>query len=346
MFRNVLTLATRTAVRSSAVLGAKRATTLVVSRSASTQSRAAEKRVNLFLLGGTTVALTGLALANVPMTNAAAPATDYKLVRERIAKIIEDEPSHGPLFVRLAWHSSGTFDKVSKTGGSNGGTMRFKPESEDGANKGLHIARNLLEPIKKEFPELSYGDLWTLAGVVAIEEMRGPVVKWRPGRKDVDTAEKVPPNGRLPDADKGSSEKTASHVRDVFYRMGFNDREIVALLGAHALGRCHPDRSGYSGPWTRSEITFSNEYFRELVENKWTEKKWSGPKQYEDPTGQLMMLPADLVLIQDPQFKKFVEMYAKDENLFFKDFAKAFQKLEELGVDFPSSGWFSWLWGK
>ena len=42
----------------------------------------------------------------------------------------------------------------------------------------------------------------------------------------------------------------AVHVRDVFYRMGFNDREIVALIGAHTLGFCHTDRSGYLGPWT------------------------------------------------------------------------------------------------
>lgn len=40
------------------------------------------------------------------------------------------------------------------------------------------------------------------------------------------------------------------HVRDVFYRMGFNDREIVALVGAHTLGRCHTTASGYSGPWS------------------------------------------------------------------------------------------------
>ena len=53
-----------------------------------------------------------------------------------------------------------------------------------------------------------------------------------------------------------------------------------------------------------------------------------------------MMLPSDLVLVQDPKFKKYVEMYAKDEDLFFADFAKAFAKLLELGVTFPSKSWF------
>ena len=72
--------------------------------------------------------------------------------------------------------------------------------------------------------------------------MGGPKIPWRPGRKDVSEASAVPENGRLPDAAQG-----ASHVRDIFYRMGFTDREIVALAGAHAVGRCHVDRSGYSG---------------------------------------------------------------------------------------------------
>lgn len=50
--------------------------------------------------------------------------------------------------------------------------------------------------------------------------------------------EAVPPGGRLPAADKGNPMATAKGLRDVFYRMGFNDRDIVALSGAHALGRC------------------------------------------------------------------------------------------------------------
>lgn len=69
-------------------------------------------------------------------------------VRKEIAKIIPqkdwDDGSLGPLFVRLAWHASGTYDKKSKTGGSNGATMRFKPESTDGANAGLEHARTFL----------------------------------------------------------------------------------------------------------------------------------------------------------------------------------------------------------
>lgn len=72
--------------------------------------------------------------------------------------------------------------------------------------------------------------------------MNGPVIPWKGGRSDVDTKvalaqpqkvnffliKVIPPNGRLPDAAQGSS-----HIRDIFYRMGFNDQEIVALSGAH-----------------------------------------------------------------------------------------------------------------
>jgi len=70
-----------------------------------------------------------------------------------------------------------------------------------------------------------------------------------------------------------------------------------------------------------------------LVEEKWVEKKWAGPRQFEDEkTKELMMLPADLAMIKDPEFKKWVDIYAKDEKKFFDDFSKAFTKLEELGV--------------
>jgi cytochrome c peroxidase len=118
--------------------------------------------------------------------------------------------------------------------------------------------------------------------------------------------------------------------------MGFNDQEIVALAGAHALGRCHTDRSGFDGPWTFSPTTFSNDYFKNLTNQKWDAKKWSGPKQFEDTSKSLMMLPADLALIQDQEFKKYVDIYARDGDRFFQDFSKAFVKLQELGVDLHS----------
>ncbi|KAF8482576.1 heme peroxidase [Russula ochroleuca] len=262
---------------------------------------------------------------------------DYQKVYNRIAHKIDDagdydDGSFGPVILRLAWHSSGTYDKETKTGGSNYATMRFEPESLHGANNGLNIARGIMEEIKKEFDWISYGDLWTLAGVAAIQEMGGPKVPWRPGRID-GFAKDATPDGRLPDAALGQD-----HLRAIFYRMGFNDQEIVALTGAHALGRCHPDRSGFEGPWTFSPTTVTNDYFKLLLSEKWVWKKWKGPNQYVDKkTGTLMMLPADYSLVQDKSFKKYVQAYAADEALFFKDFSAVIVKLFELGV--PDSQW-------
>jgi cytochrome c peroxidase len=256
---------------------------------------------------------------------------NYDEVRKSIAGILDapthDDGSLGPVFIRLAWHASGTYDKKDGSGGSNGATMRFAPESNHGANAGLNIARTHLEKIKAQYPDISYADLWTLAGVVAVEEMGGPKIEWRPGRSDAKSGDACPPEGRLPDAAQG-----AQHVRDIFYKMGFNDQEIVALAGAHCFGRCHTDRSGYTGPWTRAPTTFSNQFYTELLNNKWTPKKWSGPNQFEDPTGQLMMTPADMSFLTDPAFRKHVEVYAKDSDKFEKDFAKAYSKLLHLGV--------------
>lgn len=265
---------------------------------------------------------------------AGAQIGDYAAVRKAIEDVLDsddyDDGSYGPVLVRLAWHASGTATPDGKGGyayGSNGATMRFAPESEHGANAGLAVARGLLEPIKRKFPWISHGDLWTLAGVVAIESMGGPTIPWQPGRVDAADSSSCPPDGKLPDASLG-----APHLRDVFGRMGFDDREIVALSGAHTLGRCHPDRSGFSGPWTNAPTTFSNLYFQELTNNAWRKKKWSGPLQYEDKSGQLMMLPTDMALLWDKGFKKHVVEYAKDEELFFRDFARAFSRLLALGV--------------
>ena len=80
------------------------------------------------------------------------PALDLPAVRSAIVELLDDDSyddgSWGPVFVRLAWHAAGTYDNVTNTGGSEGATMRFRPESDWGANAGLHLARAKLEPIK------------------------------------------------------------------------------------------------------------------------------------------------------------------------------------------------------
>ena len=267
---------------------------------------------------------------------------DFKKVRDDIKELIKSKPDKGPTLVRLAWHSSGTYDAMSKTGGSNGGTIRFKQELAHGANAGLDYPIVWLEPIYKKYnkdSDLSYADLYTLAGVVAIEALGGPKVGWRAGRVDTIDESKVTPDGRLPDADKGDGpgDKTRRGLRETFNRMGFNDQEIVALSGAHALGRCHATASGYVGPWSPTPTTFNNAYFTLLQNIKWEVndkiKEQGGPLQYKDPSGKLMMLPSDIALIQDEGFKKYVDIYAKDSKKFFSDFSVAFQKLEELGCE-------------
>lgn len=263
---------------------------------------------------------------------------DFDVVRKDVESILKDPKwdhgSKGPVIVRLAWHSSGTYDKESDTGGSNGAGMRYEQEGCDPANAGLEHARNFLEPIKEKHPWISYADLWTLAGVVAIKAMGGPEIAWKPGRTDFTNTKFIPPRGRLPDGAQG-----ADHLRHVFYRMGFNDQEIVALSGAHNLGRCHKDRSGFDGPWVINPTRFANTYFKLLLQLKWKPRKWDGPFQYaayapgmDDDDEPLMMLPTDYSLIQDDKFRPWVEKYAADQSLFFKDFAAVFAKLVELGV--------------
>ena len=269
---------------------------------------------------------------------------DYDQVKKDIIAVLKqpeyDDGSAGPVLVRLAWHASGTYCAETDTGGSNGAGMRYEAEGGDPANAGLQHARVFLEPIKEKHSWITYADLWTLAGVVAIEAMGGPKIQWRPGRTDFADDSRLPPRGRLPDGAQG-----ADHLRFIFYRMGFNDQEIVALSGAHNLGRCHSDRSGFEGPWVNSPTRFSNQYYKLLLKLKWSPKKWDGPFQYvakapgaDDDDEQLMMLPTDYALIQDDKFRPWVGRYAEDRDAFFQDFSKVFAKLIELGVYRDESG--------
>jgi len=195
----------------------------------------------------------------------------------------------------------------TKTGGANG-SIRYEEEYTHGSNAGLKIAIDLLEPIKAKNPKITYADLYQLAGVVAVEVTGGPTVEFIPGRRDSSVC---PREGRLPDAKKG-----APHLRDIFYRMGLSDKDIVALSGGHTLGRAHPDRSGFEGAWTKEPLKFDNSYFLELL--------------IEESEG-LLKLPTDKALLSDPEFRRYVDLYAKDEDAFFKDYAESHKKLSELG---------------
>ncbi|KAL1205792.1 L-ascorbate peroxidase 3 [Cardamine amara subsp. amara] len=104
--------------------------------------------------------------------------------------------------------------------------------------------------------------------------------------------------------------------------MGLSDKDIVALAGAHTLGRAHLERSGFDGPWTRDPLKFDNSYFVELL------------KEEESEGLQLSM---DKTFLDVPEFRNYIELYAKDEDAFFIDYAESHKKLSELGFTPESS---------
>ncbi|KAJ8461546.1 hypothetical protein OPV22_034472 [Ensete ventricosum] len=242
----------------------------------------------------------------------AAPVVDAEYIKEiekarRDLRALIASKNCAPIMLRLAWHDAGTYDVNTKTGGPNG-SIRHEEEYTHGSNAGLKISIDLCEPVKRKHPRITYADLYQLAGVVAVEVTGGPTIDFVPGRRDSSVC---PREGRLPDAKQGSP-----HLRDIFYRMGLSDKDIVALSGGHTLGRAHPERSGFEGAWTVEPLKFDNSYFIELLKGE---------------TEGLLKLPTDTALLHDPEFRRYVELYAKDEELFFKDYAESHKKLSELG---------------
>ena len=155
-----------------------------------------------------------------------------------------------PIFVRLAWHDSATFDRWSgqawpRCGGANG-SIRFKAELAHGGNAGLSKAIRFLTPFKMKFPAISWADLIQMASAESLYLAGCPPLPMKYGRVDVTNESQCPKEGNLPDAEAPwqGERSAAEHLRKIFSRMGFSDRDIVALSGAHTLGRAFRERSG------------------------------------------------------------------------------------------------------
>jgi len=180
---------------------------------------------------------------------------------------------YGPLFIRMAWHSAGTYRIGDGRGGASRGNQRFAPLNSWPDNVNLDKARRLLWPIKKKYgKKLSWADLMILAGNVALESMGVKTFGFGGGREDIWEPEEdvywgaeekwledkrhhgenelenplaavqmgliyVNPEGP---GGKPDPVAAAHDIRETFRRMGMNDEETVALIvGGHTFGKCH-----------------------------------------------------------------------------------------------------------
>lgn len=184
-----------------------------------------------------------------------------------------DYGHYGPLFIRMAWHSAGTYRTSDGRGGGNTGNQRFAPLNSWPDNANLDKARRLLWPIKQKYGnKISWGDLIILTGNCALESMGFPTVGFSGGREDIWEPEedtywgtekewlanrRYSEDGKLenplaavqmgliyvnPEGPNGNPSAVASgkDIRDTFARMGMNDEETVALIaGGHTFGKCH-----------------------------------------------------------------------------------------------------------
>ncbi len=195
-----------------------------------------------------------------------------------------DYGNYGPLFIRLAWHSAGTYRVSDGRGGSADGTIRFAPLNSWPDNANLDKARRLLWPIKQKYGDkISWADLMVLTGNVALESMGfqtfgfaggrvdvfepqkdvfwGPESEWLGDKRFSDKRELSNPLAASqmgliyvnPEGPNGNPDPllAAKDIRTTFGRMAMNDEETVALIaGGHTLGKVHgaADPRKYVGP--------------------------------------------------------------------------------------------------
>jgi len=184
-----------------------------------------------------------------------------------------DYGHYGPLFIRMAWHSAGTYRMGDGRGGAGSGTQRFAPLNSWPDNVNLDKARRLLWPIKQKYgKKISWADLMILAGNCALESMGfktfgfagGREDVWEPeediywgaesewlgdkrysGESDLENTLAAVQMGLIyvnPEGPNGNPDPVASgrDVRETFARMAMNDEETVALVaGGHTFGKCH-----------------------------------------------------------------------------------------------------------
>ena len=193
-----------------------------------------------------------------------------------------DYGHYGPFFIRMAWHSAGTYRTLDGRGGADGGLQRFAPLNSWPDNANLEKATRLLWPLKQQYGrKISWADLLILAGDVAMESMGFKTLGFAGGRVDAWQAEEVNwgPEGEWlafdrrndkgelhhpfgatqmgliyvnPQGPGGNADpQAAAHaIREAFGRMGMNDEETVALIaGGHTFGKAHgaADPSKYVG---------------------------------------------------------------------------------------------------
>jgi L-ascorbate peroxidase len=164
----------------------------------------------------------------------------------------------------------------------------------------------LLALAKEDFPSVSWADLIAVGAAAAIQKSGGPVIEVGLGRVDAD---EPAPRNRLPGGYEGGA-----LLKRVFASKGLTSRDVVALTGAHTLGHVQ------THPFTSDPRVFSNTYFVHLL---------SRPA--------ISLLPTDHALVEDPELRSYVELYAQDEQQFFADFADAFRRLTWLGQVTPAA---------
>lgn len=299
-----------------------------------------------------TIATSSSAFTTETIASASSTKDDIEIAlitksfRDDVQAIVKNDPSLAGPLIRLAFHDATTWEVNKPFGGTGGPNGSIQYELDRSENRGIAKPLQLVQNMKSQSnsaSSLSLADAIALAGAAAVEAIGGPPITIRMGRKDATEADpeflrksmrasttRSIVRKTLPEAGLDSD-----GLRLYFGQLGFSEEEFVALCGCHGLGRhvsllgmpkeclrnltrtCLEEAPVLLPFVSKSVDTFDNSYFQFLL-------KWNNN---DIKMGDVAFIPTDVDLVVDLGLKRYVDRFAQDQDLYFRVYSRAFQKL-------------------
>ncbi|MEW5301240.1 MAG: hypothetical protein WDW36_004111 [Sanguina aurantia] len=300
--------------------------------------------------------MIGFAVSTAIIAGIAAATLAVVIIYRPHAQTSASAPAPG----RCPFQAASQLFGVSLHGGVNGGWLQFPAEAANFRSAGISDALAVLAAIKVAYPCITFADLSSLAGSIAVEISGGPAIAWYPGRLDSLLPGPASPqfSTRIPDA-----MFNAAGVSYFYTNVGLTIRESTVFNGGgHSIGGADPTQSGWNGvftPYGDAWPTPTNRYFTDLVNLNWrvdnstptADNRLQFMPDSNDINittdgqgGTIIRLPSDIAFKDSNVLLEWSKVYANDPALFENDFTRTVQRYQQMGAGYGYTLNTSFLW--